>query len=108
MARAGGTFPASAALGAIFDATTAEPSRLRRMAAGCGPHTHTKVVQGFFRPNGFIMITFASQQHVLALGGNCPGARGDAETANPGPLGHIIKVTQKEADGTWRSGLRRH
>ena len=34
MARAGGTFPASAALGAIFDATTAEPSRLRRMAAG--------------------------------------------------------------------------
>ena len=33
MARAGGAFPASAALGAVFDATVAEPSRLRGMAA---------------------------------------------------------------------------
>jgi hypothetical protein len=33
MARAGGTFPAAAALGAVFDATTAPPARLRGMAA---------------------------------------------------------------------------
>ena len=33
MARAGGSLSASAALGAVFDATTAQPSRLRRMAS---------------------------------------------------------------------------